>query len=129
MATAPPATAPAASAPSAATVTQQDIITSIQALITTAKAESTLPGATQAAQLAALQLIALLQATLLQIGMQTPPAPALYIVSPADLATGGLFGIAFRTLGDPLRWSDIGALNGLRFLALQPGQQLLLPSS
>jgi hypothetical protein len=57
-----------------------------------------------------------------------PQPPAPYVVTSGDIVAGGIFGIAWRILGDPLQFTAIMDLNNLVGITLSPGQQLLMPA-
>lgn len=103
------------------------LITSLQTLITTAQAEA---GTSAASQAQLQELLAHAQATILLLQLQATGTPPIsYVVKPTNLGAEPIFLIAQQQLGDWRRYTDIQTLNGLRFIALDVGQVLLLPAS
>jgi hypothetical protein len=118
---------PAATIPTLSETTQQ-YITLLQAVLDAAAEESTAPGATHTQVVAAQRLMTQLSSLIGQLtGTQSAPAP--YIVTAQDIVAGGLYGIAWRIFGDPLRFADIMRLNTMTGLFLTPGQSIALPVS
>jgi hypothetical protein len=101
--------------------------TLMQAVIDAATEESNAPGATATQKTAAQRLISQLEALIGQLD-DSPQPPAPYVVSAGDLSAGGIFGIAWRILGDPLQFTAIMDLNNLVGIKLSAGQQLLMPA-
>ncbi len=118
-----------ASTPAPTTVAQgiTNLITALQAVITAATSESAAPGASTNQIAAAKTVIAQAQATIidLQAQLTATPSATIYTVQIGDT----LPGLAQQFLGDPLQFTLIQAANGLIGLAIQPGQQLAIPST
>jgi len=76
------------------------------------------------ALLAARRLVTLGEAAILLLQRElAPQAPRVVVVQEGDT----LFGLAQDYLGDALAYGDIQRANGLTFIALSVGQQLILP--
>jgi nucleoid-associated protein YgaU len=115
--------APAASLSDA----EQTYLTALQTLITVATSDLAGGGLTRTEEAAARAMLAYGTSALLAEQKRIAvKQPTVYTCTEADSILPTL---AQRFLGDPLRYTDIQALNGLRFIALSPGQQVLIPAS
>lgn len=121
-----PTSSSSTTAPSTVAQGIQQLIAALQAVVTAATTESAAPGASATQIAAAKVVIAQAQATIIDLQAQLVPAqsPTLYTVQMGDT----LPGLAQQFLGDPLQFTALQSLNGLIGLALQTGQQLLIPS-
>lgn len=119
-----------ATATSAATTTptaqqRQDVIAALQAVITAAEAELADPTTSRSVQAADRDIITTCEAEILrQQQALSQQSPVTYTVKSGDT----IFSIAAVQLGDRLLYRTIQAANGLSFIALSPGQQLVMPA-
>jgi len=101
--------------------TIQALIASVQAVVTAAQADSlSAPDIVR-------ELVAHAQSVIAYYSAQLAPTGRTYIVKPTPLGAEAIQMIALRELGDWTRYSEIQHANGLAFIALQAGQQLILP--
>lgn len=103
---------------------RQDVISALQAVITAAQAEMALPTTARDVAASDRDIITTAQAEILrqQLALSQPSA-ATYRVRTGDT----LFGIAQDQLGDKRLYRGIQQANGMSWLALTPGQTLVLP--
>jgi len=106
------------------------LLDAIQALLATAFTEASYPGASKAAISASLEIQAQCRAliTLLTASAVGTPMRSVTVHMTAR-GVESLFAIAQRELGDVLQYLTIQKMNHLTFIALTPGQTLLLPAS
>lgn len=106
------------------------LITALQALITSAQADAAALGATGDTMTASQQLVVHAQAVIASLGVIAAGRPGYaVVVQDGPFGTESIFAIAQRELGDLTRFTDIQALNGLAFIALEPGHVLLIPAA
>ncbi len=105
---------------------RQDVISALQAVITAAQAEMALPATTRDVAASDRDIITTASAEILrqQLALSQPSA-ATYRVRMGDT----LFGIAQDQLGDRLLYRGIQQANNMSWLALTPGQTLVLPKT
>jgi len=98
-------------------------VASARALLTVTPTTPT-PTVSRQALLAARRLITLGEAAILLLHHElAPQAPRVVVVREGDT----VFGLAQDYLGDARAYGDIQRANGLTFVALSVGQQLILP--
>lgn len=103
--------------------TLQALIASLQALVTTAQADT-------ASDLDVLrELVAHAQAAINYYSAQLTPVGRTYYVQPTIFGAEAIQMIALRELGDWTRYVELVSVNSLDFIALYVGQPLTLPLS
>lgn len=106
------------------------LITALQTLITSAQADAAAVGASGDTITAAQQLVFHAQAVIASLRVIAAGLPGYPItVQDGPFGPETIFYIAERELGDLTRFTDILALNNKKFIALTPGDVLLIPQS